>query len=78
MAITLIKRDPEVWPRLTESKDRLPWLRTDFHRLSEAVLKEMLASEDIDDFVLDSDSDSDAQPKTKINVMRPSPEEIVS
>lgn len=72
-----MKIEPNVWPRLTESKDRLPWLRTDFCSLPDSVLKEMLASEDIEDFTLDSEDDSDSPPKTRINVMRPSAEEIV-
>ncbi|VUZ40546.1 unnamed protein product [Hymenolepis diminuta] len=76
--VVLIKREAGVWPRLTESaSQRLPWLRTDFDRLSAPVLKAMLAaggSGDDDD--LEESSDGEWKPRANVNVIRPSPEEI--
>uniref|UniRef100_A0A5K3FMZ6 Very-long-chain (3R)-3-hydroxyacyl-CoA dehydratase n=1 Tax=Mesocestoides corti TaxID=53468 RepID=A0A5K3FMZ6_MESCO len=73
--IVLVKRNSAVWPRLTESKDRLPWLRTDFDRLSEDVLKAMFAGDGDDAWESDADAD-DSSPKTSVNFVRPSAEEL--
>lgn len=75
-----MKREAGVWPRLTESaSQRLPWLRTDFDRLSAPVLKAMLAAGGSggDDDAEES-SDGEWKPRANVNVIRPSPEEIVS
>ncbi len=42
---------PSIWPRLTESRVKLPWLKTDFSKLSDAVIDEMMADEEPDDKV---------------------------
>ncbi|KAL5960526.1 Very-long-chain 3R 3-hydroxyacyl-CoA dehydratase 3 [Taenia solium] len=72
--IVLVKREVGVWPRLTQAANqRPPWLRTDFDRLSSAVVKAMLVeSGDADE----SDSSEDSQFRTNVNFIRPSAEEI--
>nr|CDS31666.1 3 hydroxyacyl coenzyme A dehydratase 3 [Hymenolepis microstoma] len=75
--VVLVKRETGVWPRLTESAtQRLPWLRTDFDRLSAPVLKAMLAAGGNADDDADESSDGEWKPHTSVNFIRPSPEEI--
>ncbi|VDO05099.1 unnamed protein product [Rodentolepis nana] len=79
--VVLMKCETGVWPRLTESStQRLPWLRTDFDRLSPSVLKAMLAvggNADDDDDDADESSDGEWKPRANVNFIRPSPEEIL-
>ncbi|VDM31052.1 unnamed protein product [Hydatigera taeniaeformis] len=73
--IVLVKREEGVWPRLIQSANqRPPWLRTDFDRLSSAVVKAMLiASGEADE---SDSSEEDSQIRTNVNFIRPSAEEI--
>ncbi|KAH9282485.1 Very-long-chain (3R)-3-hydroxyacyl-CoA dehydratase [Echinococcus granulosus] len=73
--IVLVKREAGVWPRLTQAANqRPPWLRTDFDRLSSAVVKAMLvAGGDADE---SDSSEEDSQPRTNVKCIRPSAEEI--
>lgn len=76
-----MKRESGVWPRLTESSNqRLPWLHTDFDRLSPAVMKAMLdAGGDGDANKSSEEEEEEAwRPRTNVNLIRPPPEEIVS
>lgn len=77
MNIVLVKRETGVWPRLTQAANqRPPWLRTDFDRLSSAVVKAMLvAGGDADE---SDSSEEDSQLRTNVSFIRPSAEEIVS
>ncbi|VDM04275.1 unnamed protein product [Schistocephalus solidus] len=65
--IVLKKESPKIWPRLTASNERLPWLRTDFDRLSSKVLSEMFG-EDFDD-------DSEDEQKVTVDYVKPTPEQ---
>ncbi|BHF65439.1 Very-long-chain [Sparganum proliferum] len=65
--IVLKKESPKIWPRLTASKERLPWLRTDFNRLSSKVLSEMFG----EDFADDSDNEQ----KVTVDYVKPTPEQ---
>ncbi|KAM7537301.1 hypothetical protein Aperf_G00000062372 [Anoplocephala perfoliata] len=78
--VVLVKQKAVVWPRLIEAADqRLPWLRTDFDRLSAPVLKAMLAAGGNDGDEgdgADDSSDGEWKPQTNVNFIRPSAEEI--
>lgn len=80
--VVLVKQEAVVWPRLTEAANqRLPWLRTDFDRLSAPVLKAMLAAGDNNENEgddADESSDGEWKPRANVNLIRPSSEEIVS
>ena len=78
--IMLTKRESGVWPRLIEAANqRLPWLHTDFDRLSPAVLKAMLvAGGETDENNSSEEEEEGWRPRTNVNLIRPPPEEIVN